>query len=45
MGQVVHGKVISPARLRRGHEKARKRAYAENSYGATLRHEIGRAHV
>jgi len=37
MGKVLHGKVISPTRIERGHENARKKVYAEGRFGASLR--------
>lgn len=37
MGQIRHGKIVSPARIEQGHPKAQRLVYAEGRYGATLR--------
>ncbi|MCZ7647371.1 MAG: 50S ribosomal protein L22 [Planctomycetota bacterium] len=37
MGQIFHGKVVSPSRIEQGHPKATRRVYPAGRYGATLR--------
>lgn len=37
MGQIFHGKIVSPTRVEKGSDKASKRVYPPGRYGATLR--------